>query len=371
MQFKDGKPDAARDLSLQGAGLNVKGNVVLEEGKSIPRQLTLNPFIIGNTKATLNVTSPANGERTIDFKGERFDASGLLGNGDLVQSADPRLKTPGLNTQGKTAADKSEDSLFKGLNVGINMGFDIVQLSQNQSLRNVGGGMRHDGYMWQVIDVDAGLNPDGLMRIQWKPNAEGGRWLNIQANNAGAVLAGLGVTDTIKGGMMSVTGTGTGRLEPWIAQGKFLITDFKVVEAPALARLLALTSPTGLFDTFRGEGLSFGKLESGFKFSEQKITLQEGRTSGPSLGLTFSGAFNRQAESLDMKGTIVPLYAINSFLGNIPLIGDLLVGTKGEGVFSATYTIDGPASDPDVSVNPLSAFAPGFLRRLLFESDDE
>jgi hypothetical protein len=60
----------------------------------------------------------------------------------------------------------------------------------------------------------------------------------------------------------------------------------------------------------------------------------------------------------------VPAYALNSVIGNIPVIGSLLLGGEGQGLFAANYRVTGSAADPEVSVNPLSALAPGFLRRL-------
>jgi hypothetical protein len=42
----------------------------------------------------------------------------------------------------------------------------------------------------------------------------------------------------------------------------------------------------------------------------------------------------------------------------------LLIGGEGEGVLAVTYSIDGPISEPEVSVNPLSVLTPGFLRGL-------
>jgi len=62
---------------------------------------------------------------------------------------------------------------------------------------------------------------------------------------------------------------------------------------------------------------------------------------------------------------VVPIYTLNSLLGNIPVLGSILVGPKGGGVFAATYTATGSLDNPNVSVNPLSALAPGILRRLL------
>jgi hypothetical protein len=65
-----------------------------------------------------------------------------------------------------------------------------------------------------------------------------------------------------------------------------------------------------------------------------------------------------------LKGTLVPLFGINSVLGAIPLLGDVLVSKKGEGVFGMTYSISGNADRPNVGVNPLSVLTPGIFRRI-------
>ncbi|HXP12104.1 MAG TPA: hypothetical protein VN795_00455, partial [Stellaceae bacterium] len=68
--------------------------------------------------------------------------------------------------------------------------------------------------------------------------------------------------------------------------------------------------------------------------------------------------------TLDASGTLVPANILNTVLGNIPVLGNLLLGGEGQGIFAANFRIAGPISDPQVSVNPLSAVAPGVLRKL-------
>jgi hypothetical protein len=63
-----------------------------------------------------------------------------------------------------------------------------------------------------------------------------------------------------------------------------------------------------------------------------------------------------------MQGTIVPAYFFNALLGNIPLVGKLFSPERGGGLFAASYAVHGALNDPTVSVNPLTALTPGFLR---------
>jgi hypothetical protein len=71
--------------------------------------------------------------------------------------------------------------------------------------------------------------------------------------------------------------------------------------------------------------------------------------------------------AIDLTGTLVPAYTLNSILGYIPLVGNLLQGGKGQGLFAASFHVSGPLDDPSIGVNPLTALAPGFLRNLFLQ----
>jgi hypothetical protein len=153
--------------------------------------------------------------------------------------------------------------------------------------------------------------------------------------------------------------------------GYLKIDEFKVVRAPLLARLLTVGSLQGLSDTLAGEGIWFSSLEAPFWVDDQGVIgVSDATASGPGLGLTLVGTFDQGTNDTDFQGTIVPSYALNSALGNLPLLGPMLVSREGEGVFALTYGIAGPTDGPTVYVNPLSGLAPGFLRRV-FQGRDQ
>ena len=54
---------------------------------------------------------------------------------------------------------------------------------------------------------------------------------------------------------------------------------------------------------------------------------------------------------------------LNAVAGQVPLIGPLLGGGS-QGLFAANFALSGASADPQVTVNPLSALAPGVLRQL-------
>jgi len=140
---------------------------------------------------------------------------------------------------------------------------------------------------------------------------------------------------------------------------------FRVANAPNFARLLALASLTGINDTISGKGIAFSSLSSPFVFENEVATIEEARAVGSELGITATGKIDFGKDAIDIDGTIIPAYTINSLLGQIPVIGTILTGEKGGGIFAASYKISGPVEKPQISVNPLSALAPGFLRKLI------
>jgi hypothetical protein len=60
----------------------------------------------------------------------------------------------------------------------------------------------------------------------------------------------------------------------------------------------------------------------------------------------------------------VPAYGLNNAFAQVPLFGPLLGGGQYEGLFAVNFRLTGQASAPALTVNPLSAVAPGFLRKL-------
>ncbi|HEX2113357.1 MAG TPA: AsmA-like C-terminal domain-containing protein [Alphaproteobacteria bacterium] len=219
---------------------------------------------------------------------------------------------------------------------------------------------------WETFNLSALVGGDGSARnvgISLRP--EGGRQhLDASADDAGALLKAVGITPNVVGGRLEVSGVTNPAVEGHPLAGKLRMRNYKVVNAPVLARVLGVALLTGIGDALRGEGISFSILDADFTFTDPRVEVRDARASGSSLGITANGVVDIGADTIDLSGTLVPAYAVNSLLGRIPLIGDILVGGPGGGVFAANYKVEGPLEDPKVSINPLSTIAPGFLRNL-------
>lgn len=251
---------------------------------------------------------------------------------------------------------------------------DVIALN-DQRLSNLS--------LYTALDTDADMTRleisaragESDVSVQFRPDDQtGARFFRLETLDAGALLAASGLYENIRGGHLYVFGqprvddATTGNLI-----GTAQLENFHVVRAPALAKLFGLMSLGGLNDVLGQQGISFDKLEAGFEWQFRPegnlLLIDNGRTSGSSVGLTFEGVLDRGADTTDIKGTIIPMTEINNVLKNIPIVGEILTG--GTGLIAATYTMKGPSNNPSVMVNPLSVLAPGFLRKLLFEGGFE
>ena len=101
-----------------------------------------------------------------------------------------------------------------------------------------------------------------------------------------------------------------------------------------------------------------------FNLEGDRFHIREGRAYSSLIGVTASGRIDRAKRDVQLRGTLVPLYALNSVFGKVPIIGDLLVGEKGSGLLAAHFTVRGSLDKPIYSVNPISLLAPGAIRRI-------
>ncbi len=187
----------------------------------------------------------------------------------------------------------------------------------------------------------------------------------MNSNDAGTILREFDVVDNIIGGrlVLEASKAGSGDSAPW--QGKLAVTDFRVAEAPILARLLALASLTGISDLATGKAIHFSRLVIPFAMQSGRLTISNARAVGSEIGISASGEIDLEGDGTRLEVTVVPAYTLNTLLGRIPFVGEILTGGEGGGVIAVDFSLSGPLDEPKIQVNPLSVLAPGILRNLL------
>ncbi len=198
------------------------------------------------------------------------------------------------------------------------------------------------------------------------------RRLVLATNDAGTLVRGLFGFASMKGGKLDLKATLHGPAttppagDPAINdyEGVATLKDFRILNQPFLARLFSSGSLLGFVNLLQGSGIEVDELKVPFSASNGVLGLHNARASGPAIGISAEGYIDRPKNEIEIKGTLVPLFGINSVLGIIPLLGDILVSKPGEGIIGMTYTVRGDADEPTLTVNPLSMITPGIFRRI-------
>ena len=82
------------------------------------------------------------------------------------------------------------------------------------------------------------------------------------------------------------------------------------------------------------------------------------------FGGTIDGNIDYPGNQVRMRGTFVPMYGLNNIFGQIPIVGLFLGGGSNEGLIGVTYEVVGTVGQPVLNINPISAMAPGVLRKI-------
>ena len=186
----------------------------------------------------------------------------------------------------------------------------------------------------------------------------------ITTSDAGALLRFANLYSHLEGGDLNLLLRSRGDL----SAGEATLTDFVLRDEPAFRQLVSAApqrASGGGAAPVDASRVRFEKLTASFERSPGKLTIQDGVIYNPNIGLTTQGVIDFEHNQIDVSGSFVPAYAVNTMLTKIPLVGVLLSGGENDGVFGLSYRVHGAMSSPTLTINPLSAVAPGILRRML------
>ena len=188
--------------------------------------------------------------------------------------------------------------------------------------------------------------------------------LTLQTNDAGQALRALDFFTSGDQGDLLIEADMQKLEKGFSLEGTIEAKKFTIADSKVFSELLAAKEFAKAQEELEENGLSFESFDSDFVQYDEVLTFTSGSAKGPTLGVTIDGFMDQKYDDISLGGTIIPAYGLNSLLSNIPLLGTILAGGKGEGVFAATYEMSGSIEDPDVNINPLMALAPGILRKI-------
>ena len=141
------------------------------------------------------------------------------------------------------------------------------------------------------------------------------------------------------------------------------INNFYLKEMPILTNILSIASLTGALDILEGKGIFFKEAYLKYELYKNELKIIECYGTGPSLGFIIEGRVGSD-DFISLKGNLAPANMINNIVRGIPVIGKVLSGKKGDGIFGASFKIKGN-KDLQTEVNPIKTLTPRFIQRLL------
>ncbi len=274
-------------------------------------------------------------------------AGGAAGPGRAEPSAEPEGASPPL---------------------ALDLRFDRVTMGEGRDLANLAVRARSDARgLLREARITGSTGPNAGFEGTLVPRGEQ-RVLRLQAADGGALLRALDLVQPVQGGRLLVNAVYEDLTPGAALVGTAELDGFVVRDAPAVGKILQAMTLYGLVDVLSGPGLNFARAVVPFRLTPEALELTDARAFSSSLGLTVKGRVLRERPGvrtlLELEGTIVPAYMFNALLGNIPVLGRIFSPETGGGLFAATWRVQGPVDQAQVSMNPLAALTPGFLRGL-------
>ena len=330
--------------------INIKDFIIDEKKNRIRAQnikFNKNLVIVKLGTVSLNYTDQENQKNQIKFypkknryilKGSSFNANSLID--DLLF--------------------EDKNSNFFNINTRIEISIDKIFLDDEYDLLNLNGNI----FFKNKEIVKASLN--GSFPENKKLNFS----INTNNNNKITTLY-IDKAEPIVKRFKFIKGFDNGTLD-FYSSKKFneststlKIYNFNLKELPALTKILTLASLQGIADILSGEGIGFDEFEMKFKSKKDGMIIEEIYAIGPAISILMDGYVEKD-KLISLRGTLVPATTVNKFIGSLPVLGKILVGSKtGEGVFGVSFKIKGPPKKLETSVNPIKTLTPRFITRTL------
>jgi hypothetical protein len=328
------------DIVIDGGGVSIKGSLEVDQNGDLMNANFPTYSPSEGDKTTLKAERGQDGVVRVTMRGDVFDARGFLKSAISGKEADAKSKTKNI--------DFDVD-----LKIGAVAGFD------GEALRGADVKVSRRSGVIKTFNLNGKLGRDTPVTAEMRSRVQGqGRdVIYLQTNDAGAFLRFTDTYSKMVGGQLALA-MEPPTVEPSAREGLLNVRDFSVKGESALDRVAA-GGPVNVQN-----GISFSALRAEFTRQNGQLTIREGVVKGPTIGATIEGSIDYPGNQVRMSGTFVPMYGLNNMFGQLPVLGLFLGGGSNEGLIGVTYEVVGTPGQPVMRVNPISAMAPGVLRKI-------
>lgn len=344
LKFAAGAKLVSADFDGKGGGLAAKGQVLFGD-KAVVQQVSLQQFSLGRSDLSFDWKRNA-GAVDITVGGRSIELARV--RRALKSREDPAAKQPG----GAAAAPQDDTRLT------VNLDQVLVQRGTLGALR---GKLEMKGDRVASADVALGAGKGSAFRVT--PGA-GGRTVAMFVPDFGLLLREAGWLDGLLGGDLNFKGQYDDTMAEPKLSGTIKLGPYRMEKVAPRADVGSLNSTIDGLNRAGDALQQFDSLEASIVRVGDRIEVVNGRTNGKSIGLTTAGVIDLASDTARLRGIVVPGFALNNLLSNVPLLGPLLTGGKDGGLFAISYKLEGPLDDLKSEVNMMSAITPNALRAL-------
>lgn len=328
------------DIVIDGSGAQIKGAVEIDQNGDLVSANFPTYAPSEGDKTSLKAERGPDGVLRVTMRGDVFDGRGFLKSAISGKETDLKSKT-------------------KSIDFDIDVKLGAVAGFFGEAVRSVDTKISRRNGTIRSFTLSGKLGRDTPLigDMRGRGQGQGRDVIYIETNDAGAFFRFNDIYAKMTGGQLALA------MDPPAAdsrpkEGLINVRDFSIKGEASLDRVAA-----GGPGASQG-GISFSRLRAEFTRQNGQLTIREGVVKGPSIGATIEGSIDYPGNQVRMSGTFVPMYGLNNMFGQIPIVGLFLGGGSNEGLIGVTYEVVGTPGQPVLRVNPISAMAPGVLRKI-------
>jgi hypothetical protein len=337
------KPQSTRfdDVVVDGSGASIKGSIELDQnGELLNAAFPVYQPSEGD-KASLKAERGSDGVLRITMRGDVFDARSFI-----------RAASSGTSSDNKTKQRNGDFDL--DIKLGAVAGFN------GEAVRAVDVKLSRRGGIIKSFSLNGKVGHDTPVIGDMRGRSVGREVMFMKTDDAGALFRFTDIYAKMYGGEMWIA-MDPPTIDSQPLEGLINVRDFVIRGEDKLQQVAANGQPTA---QVQQNNISFSRARAEFTRDNGLLAIRDGIVSGPAMGATIEGRIDYNANQIRMSGTFLPAYALNNVFGQIPIVGLFLGGGSNEGLIGITYEVVGTPAQPTLRVNPVSAIAPGLLRKV-------
>ena len=335
------------NFSLTGSDFDIEGEIEIGSDTGIVRANFPSFALREGDEAQLRIETDNSGVSKVRLSGKRMRLENLLEAGS-----------------GRDGAESSFGNVDLDVRLDEAIGADGARIIGLRLLA-----ARRDS---EIVHFDLrGMTGGGGKIVGEIRSHKNRRRLTVRGNDGGALLRFLDVYSRVQGGDISIFVDLP--LAAAGVSGLLFLTDFRIVDEPALQRIAASESAarndrddrrtvTGTAE--RRNELDVRELAVRFRRAGGVLNITNALLKSDSVGGSVSGSIDFRRDRVALKGTYVPAYTLNNLFSRLPVLGAVLGNRRNEGLIAVTFSITGAIGSPVLTVNPVSVIAPGVLRKI-------